>query len=262
MGEFDLSRILVWPKRKLIGVTFRLKARFEALPLVTAVTSKHSVMTAYFASSPAVVGEDVPGIAFFDITDADTPFSIILSELESTGMVKILEIIEPVAEGLLIDNISHPLTAGGERAIILRGAGYRDFVKGIKEQLDAAGKLFLYFEGCEMGKGYGKLHRSIAKAVGIKDPIEICRRVSLPAFQWAGFGRAEIIQISYSGGTVAIYDSFECEGAKVTGEPYGDLTRGILAGVYCELFGKDCEVRETECLAKGDKRCVFEIKEK
>ena len=63
-------------------------------------------------------------------------------------------------------------------------------------------------------------------------------------------------------GKIAVHDSFECEGAKVTGQPYGAMVRGMIAGIFAEVFGKPFQVEETECIAKGDKRCVFEIREK
>ncbi|MEN3057384.1 MAG: V4R domain-containing protein, partial [Candidatus Methanosuratincola petrocarbonis] len=173
-----------------------------------------------------------------------------------------IRIIEPITEGLVIDNLSHPLTAGGDRAIILRAAGYRRLIRGIKEQFGSGGEAFLYYEGLEAGRGFGKLHRSAAEAVGLKDPVEIYRRISTAAFQWAGFGRIEVIHLGDSGGKIAVYDSFECNGAKVTGQPYGAMVRGIIAGVFAEVFGKPFQVEETECIAKGNKRCVFEIRQK
>ncbi len=38
------------------------------------------------------------------------------------------------------------------------------------------------------------------------------------------------------------------------------LTRGVLAGMASVLFDKDCTSAETECLAKGDERCLFVVK--
>lgn len=110
-------------------------------------------------------------------------------------------------------------------------------IRGVKEQFGSGGDVFLYYEGLEAGRGFGSLHRSSAEAVGLKDPVEIYRRVSTAAFQWAGFGMIEVIDISDSGGKTAVYDSFECKDAKVTGKPYGSLIRGIITGVFAEVLG-------------------------
>ncbi len=38
--------------------------------------------------------------------------------------------------------------------------------------------------------------------------------------------------------------------------------RGIIAGVFEEVFGKPFDVEETERIAKGNKRCVYKIRKK
>lgn len=253
---------MVLPGKKLFGIRFNLKVDPGALSAVVQTALKHNVMPLYFASSPSALATEMPVLALLDVTNSDVPFEEVVKELESTSAVESIRIIEPVADGLLIDNLSHPLTAGGDRAIILRAAGYRKFIGGIKEQFGSGGEAFLYYEGLEMGRGFGRLHRSAAEAVGLKDPVEVYRRVSTAAFQWAGFGRIEIIHLGDSGGKIAVHDSFECKDAKVTGQPYGALVRGIIAGVFAEVFGKPFQVEETECIAKGNARCVFEIRQK
>ena len=52
-------------------------------------------------------------------------------------------------------------------------------------------------------------------------------------------------------------------------EAYGEskegvchLINGVLSGIATVLFARDCIGSETECLAKGDKHCVFHISEK
>ncbi|MEN3016791.1 MAG: V4R domain-containing protein [Candidatus Methanosuratincola petrocarbonis] len=260
--EFDLSRMLVLPGKKLFGIRFNLKVDPGALSAIVQIALKYNVMPLYFASSPSTITTEIPVLALLDVTCSTVPIEGIVSELESTGAVGGIRIIEPITEGLVIDNLSHPLTAGGDRAIILRAAGYRRLIRGIKEQFGSGGEAFLYYEGLELGKGFGKLHRSAAEAVGLKDPVEIYRRISTAAFQWAGFGRIEVIHLGDSGGKIAVYDSFECNGAKVTGQPYGAMVRGMNAGVFAEVFGKPFQVEETECIAKGNKRCVFEIRQK
>ena len=50
-------------------------------------------------------------------------------------------------------------------------------------------------------------------------------------------------------------------------EAYGDATEGVchlingvLSGLATVLFGRNCKGSETECLAKGDKHCIFHIR--
>lgn len=183
--EFDLSRMLVLPGRKLAGLRFVLKNVPEALPALIGVAAKHGALPLYFSSSLSGVTDEFPVLVFLDLSGADLDIADLAKELESTGIVRNTETMEPVAEGLMIDNLSHPITAGGDRAIILRGAAYRRLINGIREQFGSGGEAFLYYEGFELGKGFGRLHMSAAKAVGLNEPVEIYRRVSTAAFQWA-----------------------------------------------------------------------------
>ena len=52
-------------------------------------------------------------------------------------------------------------------------------------------------------------------------------------------------------------------------EAYGDATEGVchlingvLSGLATVLFGRNCEGSETQCLAKGDRHCIFNISAK
>ncbi len=260
--EFDLSRVLVLPGRKLAGLRFVMKNDPGALPALTGIAAKHGALPLYFASSPSALTDAFPVLTFLDMTNSDVGIGDMAKELESTGMARHAEVIEPIADGLIIDNLSHPITAGGDRAIILRAAAYRRLIDEVKAQFGTGAVAFLYYQGLELGRGFGRLHRAAAEAVGLKDPVEVYRKVSTAMFQWAGFGRVEVIHIGDSGGKIAVYGSFECEGAKGTGHPSAALLRGIVAGVFPELFGKPFQVDEVECIAKGDQRCTFEVRAK
>jgi len=259
--ELDLSRMMVLPGRKLAGIAYDLKVDKDTFAAVADLSAKHGFVPLYANFSTRVYGR-MRVVALMDMTDADISIEGWADELRVKCDAKVLGLIKPVAEGILIDNLTERLTAGEERAIILRSRGYRRLIDGIKEQFGSGGELFLYCEGIEAGKGFGRLHRSAAEAAGIKDPIEIYRRVSIYAFQWAGFGRMDVIRLGYSGGKIVVHGSFECEGARRTREPYGAFVKGIIAGVFTEVFGKPFRAEETECIAKGDPACVFEIKEK
>ena len=76
-----------------------------------------------------------------------------------------------------------------------------------------------------------------------------------------GWGNFQLIKYDFEGRKLQI---------KVTNsafaEAYGDskegvchLIRGVLSGLATLLFGQNCVGSETECLATGDKDCVFHI---
>ena len=52
-------------------------------------------------------------------------------------------------------------------------------------------------------------------------------------------------------------------------EAYGESTegvchliRGVLSGLATVLFARNCKASESECLAKGDPHCIFQVSEK
>lgn len=79
-------------------------------------------------------------------------------------------------------------------------------------------------------------------------------------FQWAGFGRIGGLELNASGGRIVVYGSFECEIGEDKEQPYGATVKGIIAGVFSTVFGKTFHAEEVECVAKGDPRCLFEVR--
>ncbi|MDI9644758.1 MAG: 4-vinyl reductase [Candidatus Verstraetearchaeota archaeon] len=246
----------------LCGLAYYLRLEPDALALVICESTKHKIVPLYFTSSPVPYGDEVLILTFLDVTDSDIPIEQFVSKLAATGMVRALKIIEPVATGLIIDTVSHPIMAGRNRAIIFRDLAYRGFITGIKKQFGSGGEAFLYYEGIEAGLGFGKLHVEAAEAVGLKDPVEVFKRVSTAMIQWAGFGRLETLELGPSGGRIAVYDSFECEAGRGEGRPCGAFLKGVIVGVLGSIFGKDFQAEEKECIAMNQPRCVFEITEK
>lgn len=74
---------------------------------------KHNVMPLYFASSQSKPTEFCV-FTILDMSHSKSSIEEVVKELESTGAVEGTKIIEPVADGLVIDNVSHPLTVGGD----------------------------------------------------------------------------------------------------------------------------------------------------
>lgn len=259
---FDIGRFLIRPGRRLYGLLYYLKLERESFLIVPSTSAKYNILPIYFASSSIPHGDETLVLTFLDVTDSTVPIKQMVSELVSTGLVRVLKLIEPVTTGLIIDTASHPITAGRNRSIIFRDLAYRGFLNGIKKQFGSGGEAFLYYEGNATGLGLGKLHAEAAEAVGLRDPAEIFRRISAAMFQWAGFGRLEVLELSESGGRVAIYDSFECEMGRGERRPYGTFIKGVIAGVFSSLFRKNFQAEEKECIAMDHPRCIFDITEK
>ncbi|MDI9644158.1 MAG: hypothetical protein QFX35_02925 [Candidatus Verstraetearchaeota archaeon] len=259
--EFELGRLLVCPGRKLCGMLYSQKVDPEAPIVVSGISARHGIIPIHITSSSEVLGT-VQVLAFVDVSKSDVSIEQLAAEFEATGKVKVLEVIKPTLDGLLIDTASDWLTIGGSRALIVPELCYGQLINGVKERFGSGGEAFLYHEGIEAGRGFGRMHLAIAAAIGITDPAVVFEKVSAPMLQWGGAGKVESVRIGESGGSISVRSLYECEGTKGKGRPYGTMFRGVLAGILRELFGRDFEVEETECVAKGDEMCSFVLRGK
>lgn len=140
----------------------------------------------------------------------------------------------------------------------MRKTGYKGLFEGVRSKFGSAGDAFLYYLGCQSGIEYCKSHLEIAEKLGISDPEEIIKRVTIPIFSSVGFGRidvSEMITTPTFKATVKVYECFECEVASRTEKPFSQFIRGIFAAYLTKLFNKKINVEETKCIAKGDPHC-------
>ncbi|MGB9741216.1 MAG: V4R domain-containing protein [Candidatus Bathyarchaeales archaeon] len=196
-----------------------------------------------------------------NLTDSDSTIDELVKEIRKIKGVENVQALHPVTEGLVADYIFTRLLLAGDRAIILRRPGYAGLITGIREQFGTAGETFLYYTGYESGIKYGKAHQEIAAQLGIKDPIDIMQKISIPLCTCMGLGKPEIIEATVNPPRVIVrlYDSFECELGPLAKRPFSNFFRGILAGLVAHLFSRKMDAKELKCIAKGDPHCEFKI---
>ncbi len=80
------------------------------------------------------------------------------------------------------------------------------------------------------------------------------------AWQGCGWGRAEVHSFNEKevSGAIRIYDSFEVWPERRSRECA--LTRGLLNGALCEIFGTFLDTTETSCAARNSPFCEFQFK--
>ena len=76
-----------------------------------------------------------------------------------------------------------------------------------------------------------------------------------------GWGHFELIEYDYEKLklNVRVENSAFAQAYGEATEGVCHLINGVLSGLATVLFGRNCMGSETECLAKGDKHCVFSI---
>ena len=263
LGSFEIGRFICIPDRKLCGFLIEAENRPGVLSEISSVAGRHNASILYVAFSASMpTKKTATGLAFLDLTDADVSVEDLVKEGEKIAAVKSFEVIYPPVKGFIADNFSSRLLMNGERAIIMRLQGYKGLVANIRKHFGTAGETFLYYIGFDSGMEYAKSHMEMASKLGLTDPAQILKLISVNLFNCVGYGRMEIqnLKTNPPKATIRIYDSFECELGIGSGKPYSFLIRGMLAGFLTGLFNEKMNAKETQCIAKRDPYCEFRIK--
>ncbi|MDI9619278.1 MAG: hypothetical protein QFX33_00435 [Candidatus Nezhaarchaeota archaeon] len=259
LRPFDVGRFLFLPGRKVYGIAIEAELRPEVLKEVAQLGFKHGVLVPTIHYN--VVEGRVIGLGFADLTDADISIEQFAEAMRNIKGIRMVQIIHPTAEGFVSDNLFLRLVLAGERAIIMRRPGYEGFIVGIREKFGSAGEAFLYHTGYNAGRRYGQSHAEMAAKLGITDPVQVINRISASLCASTGYGKPEVVEASANPpqATVRVYGSFECELGVKAERPYSNFFRGILAGLFTQLLGRNMEAKELKCIAKGDPYCEFKI---
>lgn len=257
---FNIGRFLFLPGRKVFGVLVKAELNPTVLVEISSLGFRHGVLLPTMQYN-VVDGETIVGFGFIDLTNADVSIEELAEKLRHIKGVKDVQILHPTAEGFVVDYLSGRLVLAGDRAIIFRRPGYEGLIVGMREQFGTAGEAFLYHTGYDAGIRYGKSHQEFAAKLGIKDPIQILSKISMPLYVSMGLGKPEIVEVTAKPlrTTIRIYECFECELGVGAKKPYSNFIRGIFAGLLTQLFDRRMEAKETRCIAKGDPYCGFKI---
>ncbi len=193
---------------------------------------------------------------------AERPDDVNIEELkrnlESIEGIGSVEYEESRIKGLLIPCCLFPLMRDGTRVVALNVRA----VKHLSEELSgilgsSASGAILFRIGYGMGKGFAVDHLKMAERVGIKDPFEIIRKISVPLYTCSGYGMASLEE---AGGvfSLKIRENFEAID-RTSREPLCYMTKGMWKGGLEYAFGRSISIEEVRCKAKGDEYCEFKI---
>ncbi len=159
------------------------------------------------------------------------------------------------------------IEAGGARACLFDVVGgFLVLRRSIENALGSATAILFY------NAAYASYRDQTARAVA-NDGVtrdEAGFRNAVAAFRESGFGGFEVVEVEFPRARAVVECvepmAFEAYGVIERGDgemvPACDYTRGALAGILSHLTNrKDRLCIETECRAKGDPRCLFEIGE-
>ncbi len=258
----DLGRFMISPGRKIHGCSFELtEGKAETIEKLGKILSDLGLKCSLLFFETV---EKPRGIIFIDFSDSPVePHEAIKRAIEELPEVTNYHCIEPQATGLLIDTASFPITVAGERIILLRSSGLKTLINGLKRQIGAAAaEALLYNIGLEIGRGLGEAHKRLAAKLGIADPVQIFRKISIPLFTALGYGVIHIKELQLKTRPriiLHIYNCIECEVAEASSQPACHLVRGMVEGGAVVILGLELTSKENKCIALGDPYCELEL---
>ncbi len=255
----NLGRYAVIPGRRLAAYSMDItENRVGILRDVAQSVAQRGGDVIYFHLQ---VNEGGRGMIFLilDATKSTMDFEELRETLNGIDGIGNVDLILPTREGLLIDTLNFPAYVESNRVAIMRDV----LLRSAKEELirrigPEATDALLYNIGFEMGEGAGEDHMRMARSVGIEDPEDVLKLVTVPLFKTLGYGEADL-SLGEDGGSIKLYRNIECEAAGTVGRASCSLIRGMWAGVLTSILGREVTVEEVKCTAAGDGYCELRI---
>ena len=131
----------------------------------------------------------------------------------------------------------------------------RGLVRNIRELLGTGGEALLFCIGYQMGI---ELARTLRGENPQESPWQILDRCGDELFR-AGWGKFEFID-AYEYKLARVHGSWECKMERNRKKPYSQIYRGLISGLFSELFSQSLIATEVKCLTCGYDFCEFKIK--
>ncbi|MEM4382494.1 MAG: V4R domain-containing protein [Candidatus Caldarchaeum sp.] len=192
-----------------------------------------------------------------DLTGKNVSAEQLAKSLNILTVVKDVSFIGKQLPNMLVDELHFPLKLIGDRAIIFREPTIREMVWGVRRQLGTAGEALLYHIGLNIGKGtWIKFKNVIGQNLHL-----------LPQYMkywWLLHSSARVLDLSVDlqkkTAVIKLENNYECSVAGNYGKTFSNMVRGMLAGMFSELFGVEKCV-ENKCIGAGDPYCEFVVGE-
>lgn len=224
------------------------------------VISKHNVSILSGLHDAPSLSKAATWAFFADFTDADIEPEALAIELGS--LPSVIEVrCQSSVDGFITDTMHFPRLLGTERAIIVRSAILASIIDRIRSLFgseSSSAQVVLYQIGVAGGE---RVFDSVKATVGV-DFIRknVARALSLyTALGW-GILSLKAVDLDAKTAYVFIKDGFESvDSRSMATAPQCHLTRGLMAGWFSRLFECKIDVIETQCIAKRNPACVFQV---
>ncbi|MBO3799992.1 MAG: hypothetical protein FGF52_02905 [Candidatus Brockarchaeota archaeon] len=241
------------PQARLAELYVRMK-RKTLKNIVDLFHNKNIVELSGFLNLDMEKDEIVKGV-LIDVSKLDGDLAGVIEDIKRIEGVLEVKFSDNVLNGLIIDELFFPLMVGGERSFTLRVESFGAILKRLYEKFGTGAAVILY----EMGLGMGESKfKSVVSNYRVDKQTAV--KIILAERSAKGWCISRLDEFNSKGAVVLAKDLFECMPFRDRQErPVSQLFRGYLAGIFQQLYGKNVNVTETECIAKGDNVCKFVI---
>jgi predicted hydrocarbon binding protein len=247
-----------YPKRNLAEFIVEKKNIPDSLAKITKLLSDINInlLSGRIASEP---DKNTSVFCFIaDLTNLRIKPEEIAKKLSALDVVLNVKYKKSDINGLIVDDMHFPLLAISERSLLFRVETIKNMFDRLYEEFGTGAAVVIHNMGIAAGERKAMFLSSKYKLKG-RNLLKIifAERVS------KGWGIPRLIKINEDKAVVRVDDLFECYPFKgKLKEPRSQFFRGYLRGVFKVIFGKDVNVVEKYCIAKGDEYCEFYISEK
>ncbi|MDG6918397.1 MAG: hypothetical protein JRN62_03070 [Nitrososphaerota archaeon] len=152
-------------------------------------------------------------------------------------------------DSVLVDTLTFPVVWGGERVVLMRQKAIMGVFSGIRSMLGREGDTLLYNSGYAYGSDF---IRFLTDVVGAEKLVSTLG-YALELFSAAGWG---VTELAPDRASITVADCFEC-GERKASKGICSFMRGMLTGFMEPTTRRQFHMKEVECRAKGDDKCVF-----
>jgi len=255
----NIGHVLPFKSKNLreIIIQFKPEALYAVgiLRKILEVLAENEIPILYITSSILKEGRPLNIMMIVDFSKSRVPEAMLVRKLKEIDFVDDVKIYSSKTKNLFVDRFFERLNLQGRRCIIFRDSIYYGLFKSVVDAFGTGGASLLYQFGKLVGKKAFEDH--IAWAEDNKEVITVMEEV----FRAVGFGKLEIVSIDRIRKVVyaRIYDSFEGELFRGSGNMSCNFIRGILAGWFSRYFNSNVVAEELKCIAKGDPYCEMKI---
>ncbi|MEM2929954.1 MAG: V4R domain-containing protein [Thermoproteota archaeon] len=260
LNPLDLGRLTVLDRgQKWCGVVLETAFGKDVVRRLGEIAENLGIVIRFIQVSMVRAQEPFArAVAFLDFSNSVVTPQEALELVGKQEFVRSVRLILPSENGVLSDDYFFPLVVGGERVVIFRKRVYEALFKGIREKFGTAGEVMLYYVGFNIGY---KTYSDYAGIAGPEKP-EAAVELAKTFLRTMGWGVVDIVKMDLENREVQarVYESFECEIGRGGETAYGHFSRGLVAGFFTQVFGREVKAVETMCVAKGDPYCEFIVK--